>query len=193
LVSDGLGGAIVAWKDSRAGQYDIYAQHVLASGALHAAWPSTGRALCTSSGDQLTPQIATNDAGGAIIGWEDDRHGSSNTDIYAMGVMSSGQLAAVMTGRVDPLRVGSASPNPMHAAASIAFDLPSAQSVSVTLYDVSGHVVRTMAARQQFPAGNQRLTWDGMTDNGSPANPGIYFVRVLAAGASVSRTVTLLR
>jgi hypothetical protein len=37
IVSDGSGGAIVVWSDSRNGNQDIYAQHVSGSGAIVAA------------------------------------------------------------------------------------------------------------------------------------------------------------
>ena len=38
LVTDGAGGAIVTWQDGRNfGLYDVYAQHVLATGAVDPA------------------------------------------------------------------------------------------------------------------------------------------------------------
>ena len=45
IVSDGTGGAIVAWRDLRNGtNFDIYAQHVLASGVVDPAWTAIGTA-----------------------------------------------------------------------------------------------------------------------------------------------------
>src|SRR2546426_11777920 len=44
IVSDGAGGAIVTWYDNRGPYYDIYAQHVLASGAVDGGWPTAGGA-----------------------------------------------------------------------------------------------------------------------------------------------------
>ena len=69
LISDGAGGAIVTWKDSRSGNYDIYAQRVNASGAVQ--WAANGVALCTATGDQYSPRIVSDGAGGAIVTWED--------------------------------------------------------------------------------------------------------------------------
>ncbi len=94
IVSDGASGAIVAWDDFRNGaNYDIYAQHVLSTGAVDAAWPANGRALCTATGQQFYPTIASDRSGGAIVAWSDIRSGT-NYDIYAMRVLS--------TGAVDP-------------------------------------------------------------------------------------------
>ncbi|MEO5988356.1 MAG: FlgD immunoglobulin-like domain containing protein [Candidatus Eisenbacteria bacterium] len=91
IASDGSGGAIVTWQDIRAaGNYNIYAQRVLASGAVDPAWPADGRALCTALGDQAFPQIVSDGSGGAIVTWLDVRAGAPNYDIYAQHVLASG-------------------------------------------------------------------------------------------------------
>lgn len=86
IASDGAGGAIVAWRDSRSGNYDIYAQRVNASGTPQ--WTADGVALCTSSATQFEPKIISDGAGGAIVTWHDDRNGYY--DIYARRVDASG-------------------------------------------------------------------------------------------------------
>jgi hypothetical protein len=92
IVADGAGGAIVTWYDYRGGiKYDIYAQHVLASGAVDPAWPADGRALCTAAGDQDFPAIISDGAGGAVVTWE-DRRGAGDYDIYAQHVLGSGAV-----------------------------------------------------------------------------------------------------
>ena len=101
IVGDGAGGAIVTWYDLRSGtDYDIYAQHVLASGAVDPAWPLDGRALCTAAGNQLIPTIVTDGAGGAIVTWSDYRSGTGY-DIYAQRVARSGYL-----GTPEPVMAG---------------------------------------------------------------------------------------
>ena len=64
-VSDGAGGAIVAWYDSRSGTYDIYAQWISAGGTVQ--WAANGVALCSATGEQQNPRIASDGAGGAIV------------------------------------------------------------------------------------------------------------------------------
>jgi len=87
-VSDGFGGAIVAWQDERGGNLDIYAQRVDASGAVR--WTTNGVAICAAAGAQQHPKIAADGAGGAIIVWYDDRSGTN--DIYAQRVDASGGI-----------------------------------------------------------------------------------------------------
>jgi hypothetical protein len=100
IVPDGAGGAIVAWLDERNNLLgsDVFAQHVLASGAVDAAWPANGVALCTARGVQDNLAIVSDGAGGAIVTWMDGRAGGgasgSGVDIYAQHVLA--------TGRADP-------------------------------------------------------------------------------------------
>ncbi|MGH7740605.1 MAG: FlgD immunoglobulin-like domain containing protein, partial [Candidatus Eiseniibacteriota bacterium] len=93
IATDGLGGAIVTWMDNRIGVGDIYAQHVLASGVVDAAWPPTGRALCTAINNQYYPRLIADGSGGAIVSWYDARNGGIN-DIYAQHVLASGAVDA---------------------------------------------------------------------------------------------------
>ena len=86
IVSDGAGGAIVTWVDTRSGNSDIYAQRVSAAGVVK--WTANGVALCAATEDQEAPQITSDGANGAIVAWYDARSG--NNDIYARRVDASG-------------------------------------------------------------------------------------------------------
>jgi len=101
LTTDGSGGAIIAWGDNRAGNNDIYAQRVNASGA--ALWTVDGAAVCTAANNQEAPVIASQGAGGGVIAWG-DRRSSPNTDIYAGFVNASGgvgDLGPMITSVLD--------------------------------------------------------------------------------------------
>ncbi len=87
IVSDGTGGVIITWHDSRSGNYDIYAQRVNSAGA--AQWTANGVAICTATDNQYSPTIVSDGSGGAIITWYDYRSGT-NYDIYAQRVNSAG-------------------------------------------------------------------------------------------------------
>ena len=90
IVSDGAGGAIVAWQDYRSStNYNIYVQHVNASGLVQ--WAPNGIALCTADNDQRYPVPATDGAGGAIVAWDDARD-SAEFDIYAQRINAAGVI-----------------------------------------------------------------------------------------------------
>jgi hypothetical protein len=88
-VSDGVGGAIVTWQDSRSGlDSDIYAQRISAAGTVQ--WTADGVALCTEASSQMLPTIVADGAGGAIVTWSDLRNGS--TDVYAQRISAAGTV-----------------------------------------------------------------------------------------------------
>lgn len=87
IVSDGAGGAIIAWRGSGRYDFDIFAQRVDGSGAI--LWGGAGVDICTIRGDQKNPVITSDGAGGAIIVWHDNRSGSQS-DVYAQRVDASG-------------------------------------------------------------------------------------------------------
>lgn len=86
-ISDGCGGAIIAWQDSRDSNLDIYAQRMGSAG--EALWTATGVPICSASHDQTCPVLVGDGAGGAVVIWQDKRNGS-DYDIYAQKVNDSG-------------------------------------------------------------------------------------------------------
>jgi hypothetical protein len=87
IISDGDGGAIITWYDDRNGEEDIFAQKISSGGVVQ--WTTDGVAVCTNTGEQLYPQLASDGNNGAIITWVDDR--STNYDIYAQKINSAGE------------------------------------------------------------------------------------------------------
>jgi hypothetical protein len=88
IVPDGAGGAIIAWGDDHRGQWDIYAQRVTADGDT--LWAANGVPVDTTLGDQYTPDMVSDGAGGAILVWRDTRSGDE--DLYAQRIGGNGNL-----------------------------------------------------------------------------------------------------
>lgn len=87
---DDLGGAFIAWLDSRSGTQHVYAQRV--DGAGQSQWMTNGLPVCTAIQSKSNVVITADGAGGALIAWVDFRAGS-NPDIYAQRVASDGTMA----------------------------------------------------------------------------------------------------
>jgi MYXO-CTERM domain-containing protein len=66
-VSDGVGGAIHVWVDTRNGNPDLFVQKFDAQGQR--AWTLHGRALTSAVGAEIRPAIIADGAGGAIIAY----------------------------------------------------------------------------------------------------------------------------
>jgi hypothetical protein len=90
LVPDGAGGAIVVWEDERSGAPDVYAQHLLASGAADPAWPADGIALGTDPADERYPSLDGDGAGGAFVAWQRGGDGSALGEVRVQHVLAAG-------------------------------------------------------------------------------------------------------
>jgi hypothetical protein len=88
LVSDGAGGAIIAWVDARSGSdYDLYARRVDSSGDT--LWATNGAVVCTSGLYEDSVVMCSDGAGGAIIAWHDGRN-TVDYDVYAQRMDAEG-------------------------------------------------------------------------------------------------------
>jgi|CXWL01.1.fsa_nt_gi hypothetical protein len=88
IVADGIGGVILVWESSNAGNSDIYGQRLDGSGTRR--WGTSGRPIATASYAQSDPQIVPTYIG-AIVAWTDRRTGTGSA-IYAQRITWGGQL-----------------------------------------------------------------------------------------------------
>jgi hypothetical protein len=200
IISDGAGGAIVAWEDYRGaaspyGPTNIYAQRVYSDGL--AAWTLNGIAVSLAPDDQGRIQMIGDGEGRAIVAWRDWRGGTA--DIYAQRLSAGGEavwasdgipLCAAADGQYWPTiaadgaggaivawedyRNGAADvyAQCVHADGTVAW---TADGISLTV--AAGDQVSPKAAGDG--AGGAIVVWEG----GCGAEPGICAQRVNADGA----------
>jgi len=197
IVADGSGGAVVTWHDNRtpANAFDIYAQRINSTGAVQ--WTGDGVALCKAARNQMSPAIAADGSGGAIVAWQDLRNGNENNDdddIYAQHVPGDGLVPTAVRPMTPAARlsVSSGYPNPSSAATWFDVTLRSESTVSVEVFDVAGRRVRTIAMGRMH-AGPARLTFDGLDDRARTLPSGVYFYRVHAGAETVTKKMVIAR
>lgn len=91
IITDGSGGAIVAWSSSLSStNYDIYARRVDNSGVPQ--WANNGNVICNSAAMDSSISILPDGNGGAFIVWY------SGGDIYAQRINNSGVVQWIANG-----------------------------------------------------------------------------------------------
>ena len=83
-------------------------------------------------------------------------------------------------------------PNPTRGTSLIAFDLPKPSSVSLSIYDVRGRMVRSAYENTAFAAGSHRWTWDGRDASGSRVSAGIYFYSLVTEQGTEARKLVVV-
>jgi subtilisin family serine protease len=98
---------------------------------------------------------------------------------------------AALTGTTAPRIALRSAPNPAGGPVEIRFQLPAAGRFTLSIFDVRGRRVRTLADGS-LDAGPHRLLWDGCDDRGDPAPGGVYFSRLTGAGIERTSKVVLI-
>ncbi len=87
----------------------------------------------------------------------------------------------------------SAYPNPFNCDLSIILKGLDGTGFSLTIYDISGRVVKKSEARSGKGVGTKKIIWDGKTESGNAAPSGLYFLEVKTLKQFKSTSVVLLK
>ena len=83
-------------------------------------------------------------------------------------------------------------PNPFNPVTTITFDLARANHVWLTIFDMLGAEVASLA-NSEMPVGTQTVVWDGKDKAGLEVASGIYFYRLQAGSRSAVKKLILVR
>jgi serine protease AprX len=83
-------------------------------------------------------------------------------------------------------------PNPFTASTTLRVGLPRASEVEIDVFDVAGRRVRSERT-PTLAAGWREISFDARGASGKPLASGVYFYRVTAAGATVTKKMVIAR
>ena len=84
-------------------------------------------------------------------------------------------------------------PNPFNATTNISFNLTQNSPVTISIYNIAGQLVTTLADNQSFNEGSNSVQWDGQNESGTRVSPGVYFCRLNADGISRTHRMLMVR
>jgi hypothetical protein len=135
-------------------------------------------------------------AGDAFIDWSGGASGTNNPLIITMdsdkSITANFGLVSVSAGAaVTEFALGAISPTPTPGKARIAFALPREARIRVSVMDLQGREVATVADGV-YPSGRHEAVWNGRGTRGAlPA--GVYVVRMSVPGRSFARRMIVTR
>jgi len=125
-----------------------------------------------------------------------DAYGADQHTIDFQGDMTLDFTLPPLTGVGEELPLAAiffgAVPNPFNPMTSLHFSLPRDSHVDLKIYDVAGHLVRTLASGSR-PGGANKVRWNGRDDSDRAVASGTYFARLLVDGQVEIKTLTLVR
>jgi hypothetical protein len=88
--------------------------------------------------------------------------------------------------------LGACRPNPANSAILVPVTVRDPGRVRLSLYDARGRLVRELY-EGVLEAGTYEIPWNGKTDGGKPAAPGVYLCRMVAGSATDMKRFVVLR
>lgn len=82
-------------------------------------------------------------------------------------------------------------PNPFNLSTTLSFDLPAPGRVRMEILNALGQIVHVVEGT--YPAGQNRLVWDGSGDDGRAVSSGIYYARLTVGQSSAVKKMVLLK
>jgi hypothetical protein len=83
-------------------------------------------------------------------------------------------------------------PNPVSTATTIEYALASPSHVNLTVFDVTGRVVKVLVDKP-CGAGNYSVPWNGRDGSGNGVASGVYFYRIVAGTQAASNKLVVVR
>ena len=109
--------------------------------------------------------------------------------VYGQGCGPTDAAALAAAG----IALGANYPNPFNPGTTIPFSLDSPASVRVSVLDVTGRLITTLASEQQYPAGQHQLHWYGLDAAGRAMPSGVYFYRLETPEGATARPMLLVK
>jgi hypothetical protein len=202
---------IVSWDNVRRkiGWFNVYVESFQII-LYDPAWYTTP----TGDGDILMQYETVNNLDAeqmfCTVGIEDELHENGLTFNYfnqrppTAAPLAAGLAVRFTTGspgfsRVDPpagwglsrLEL-QAAPSPFREQARLVFRTGEPSAVALRVFDIDGRLVRVLL-QGSVSAGEHAVPWDGTDERGRSVPAGVYYCRLEAGGAPVSRAITVLR
>ncbi len=83
-------------------------------------------------------------------------------------------------------------PNPFTSSTRICFESTYNASVSLSIYDVAGRLVRTLLDQENLSPGLHIVGWDGTNNRGDRVTSGVYLCVLQTDAGSVKRKMVLV-
>jgi len=88
--------------------------------------------------------------------------------------------------------LGNNYPNPFNPVTNISFDLPTPSNIQVTVFNLLGQKVRSLASGY-YEAGNHTVTWDATDDTRSVVASGVYFYQLRTDNLTLNKKMVLMK
>lgn len=85
------------------------------------------------------------------------------------------------------------SPNPFTDSATISFAVISAEPANISVYSMSGRLVKILLDNESLDGSTHSIQWNGVNANGNRVPPGVYLCRFTNGDTNITRRMVMIR
>jgi FlgD Ig-like domain/Concanavalin A-like lectin/glucanases superfamily len=137
----------------------------------------------------------TTNGGYVILGTTESFNLSERREIYLVKIAPEVTITGISDNYSpvpDKLILAQNFPNPFNPTTTIAYTLAKAEQIKITVYNISGQLVKTLLSAYQT-SGNHNVSWDGTDSSGKKVSSGVYFYQLVAGTFNQVKKMTLIK
>jgi hypothetical protein len=177
MVNEQDGSILLSWdalEDNDLSSYKVYSWN---GGDYLANSP-----VASSTSNSVVVSADSEDRNFVVVG--EDIHNNLGMASDIVVITSNNEIDSNLP---ETFKINSVYPNPFNPAAQVSFDVPQTSEISITVYNVLGSKVATLAERT-FSAGTHTVQFDG-----SGLASGMYLIRAQMDNQMLTKQVTLIK
>ena len=161
------------------------------NGRVAAVWADLSEKSVVEAGDKV--EIALVDETGTVVS------GPFQRTVQTTDIHNAYMSIQMRVGDVRPKEtiLGQNFPNPFNPETWIPYQLSQDSNVTIQIYNVSGHAVRTLnlghKSTGSYMTNSTAAYWDGKNEAGEHVSSGVYFYALQTANFSATRRMVILK
>jgi hypothetical protein len=93
----------------------------------------------------------------------------------------------------DKFSLGHAYPNPFNPVITIPFTIERLRNISILIFDIGGHLVKTLTQNETISPGNYQRVWNGTNNLGQTISSGTYFIQISSNHKVFHQKITYIK
>jgi hypothetical protein len=138
-----------------------------------------------------TPDVKVWNVLGNKVQWGTYAHDRWHTGLYGFVPYDTTYIGSEELEDIISFKLFQNTPNPFVGTTTISYQLPVSTNVSLSIYDVTGRLVRTLVDKE-MSKGSYVIKWDSKNDKGKKVAKGVYFYKLKTNNYQTSKKLIVI-
>ena len=124
---------------------------------------------------------------------ENDKIFSYTGDFEITEMIIANSSSEVTVNTPTAFGLSAAYPNPFNPSVNIPFTIEKLRKISILIFDIGGHLVKTLTQNETISPGNYQRIWNGSNNLGQAISTGTYFIQISSNHEIFHQKITYIK